>query len=260
MRRPAPNRSPTSPDEVVEMFLHAYRVGAFPMADIPEPARRDGTFPAARTIRWYSPDPRAIIELSGGGLHIGRTVARDIRRGRFTLTSDRAFERVIRSCAQPGPTRGGPWLEETLINCYTLLHQRGHAHSIEAWSGSGMGFPAHASGASPEITTAQPEAKDRAQNNHTPQLLGGIYGISLGACFFAESMFTAIDSGGTGASSICLVTLWNHLRSCGYELLDVQMANEHTRRFGVVDIPRKQYLARLAAAIDAPDRWKPLNG
>ncbi len=253
------------------MFLHAYRVGAFPMADIPEPARRDGTFAAARTIRWYSPDPRAVIELSGGGLHIGRTVARDIRRARFTLTSDRAFERVIRACAKPGPTRGGAWLEETLINCYTLLHQRGHAHSIEAWAQSGMGIPAHVSGASPERTAAQPEVnehgqdarateKDHGRDARATELLGGIYGVSLGACFFAESMFTAIDSGGTGASSICLVTLWNHLRSCGYELLDVQMANEHTRRFGVIDIPRKQYLAQLAAAIEFPDRWKPLNG
>ncbi len=102
MRRPPPNRSPTSPDEVVEMFLHAYRVGAFPMADIPEPPRRDDSFAAARTIRWYSPDPRAIVELSDGGLHIGlhigRTIARDLRRARFALTSDRAFERVIRAC------------------------------------------------------------------------------------------------------------------------------------------------------------------
>lgn len=227
MRRPPPNRSPTSPDEVVEMFLHAYRVGAFPMADIPEQRRRDGTFRAAPTIRWYSPDPRAIVELSDGGMHIGRTVARQIRGGRFMLTSDRAFERVIRACARPGPTRGGAWLEETLIRCYTLLHDRGHAHSIEAWGAN-------------------------------QSLLGGIYGVSLGAAFFAESMFTAIDEGGTGASSVCLVTLWNHLRACGYELMDVQMANDHTSRFGVRDISRADYLDRLARAVQSPDRWKRL--
>ncbi len=209
------------------MFLHAYRVGAFPMADIPQRPKRDGGVRAARSVRWYSPDPRAIIELGDGGLHIGRTVARQVRSGRFTLTSDRAFERVIRACAKPGPTRGGAWLEETLIRCYTLLHERAHAHSIEAWGPDNV-------------------------------LLGGIYGVSLGAAFFAESMFTAINEGGTGASSVCLVTLWNHLRSCGYELLDVQMANDHTRRFGVIEIPRTDYLARLAHALQSPDRWKPL--
>lgn len=208
--------------------MHAYRVGAFPMADIPQRPKRDGTARAARTIKWYSPDPRAIVELSDAGLHIGRTVARDVRRGRFALTSDRAFADVIRACAQPGPTRGGFWLEKTLISCYILLHEHGHAHSIEAWGA-----------------------------DHT--LLGGIYGVSIGAAFFAESMFTAIDKGGTGASGVCLVTLWNHLRSCGYQLMDVQMANDHTRRFGVIDIPRKQYLARLESAIQEPDRWKPLS-
>lgn len=209
------------------MFLHAYRVGAFPMADIPQRPKRDGGVRSARSVRWYSPDPRAIIELGEGGLHIGRTIARQVRSRRFTLTSDCAFERVIRDCAKPGPTRGGAWLEETLIRCYALLHERGHAHSIEAWGPDSV-------------------------------LLGGIYGVSLGAAFFAESMFTAIDEGGTGASSVCLVTLWNHLRSCGYELLDVQMANDHTRRFGVIEIPRTDYLARLARAIQSPDRWKPL--
>jgi leucyl/phenylalanyl-tRNA---protein transferase len=229
MRRASPH-SPTPPDDIVELFLSAYRVGAFPMADVPARPRRDGRMRVARMIRWYSPDPRSIIELGDGGLHIGRTVARTIKRRPFTLTSDRAFERVIRACADPGPTRGGPWLDASLISCYTLLHEEGHAHSIEAWGPGAVG----------------------------PVLLGGIYGVSMGSAFFAESMFTAIDQGGTGASTVCLVALWNHLRACGYQLLDVQMANDHTRRFGVVDIPREEYLRRLASAIEGPDRWRPL--
>lgn len=228
MRRP-PHHPPTprSPDEIVEIFLGAYRQGIFPMADLPQTPRPPGTIPTARTISWYDPDPRAILELTDGGLHIGRTVARLISRRPFTLTSDRAFERVIRACALPGPTRGGSWLDETMIRCYTLLHERGHAHSIEAWAPNG-------------------------------DLRGGIYGVSLGALFCAESMFSAIDAGGTGASSVCLAALWNHLRSCGYELLDVQMANDHTLRFGVQEIPRREYKRRLAAAIQPPDRWRPL--
>jgi leucyl/phenylalanyl-tRNA--protein transferase len=208
--------------------MSAYRAGAFPMADAPTGRDVGG----GSMIRWYSPDPRAIIELGEGGLHVGRTVARTVRGGKFTLTSDRAFERVIRACARPGPTRGGEWLDETLIRCYTLLHERGRAHSVEAWSAA----PAGATG-----------------------LAGGIYGVSIGAAFFAESMFTAIDDGVTGASSVCLVTLWNHLRACGYELLDVQMANEHTIRFGVVEIPREEYLVRLERAIQGEDRWKALD-
>ena len=107
------------------------------------------------------------------------------------------------------------------------MHEHGHAHSIEAWG---------------------PDER----------LMGGIYGVSIGAVFCAESMFTAIDDGGTGASSVCLVTLWNHLRFCGYEMLDVQIANEHTLRFGVIEIPRAEYKRRLAASTDKPDRWRPL--
>ncbi len=213
------------------MFVSAYRAGAFPMADPPAVRGRDSKNGAGGMIRWYTPDPRAIIELGDGGLHVGRTVGRAVRRGAFTLTSDRAFERVIRACARPGATRGGEWLDETLIRCYTLLHGRGMAHSIEAWGVRGP----------------------------PTGLLAGIYGVSIGAAFFAESMFTAIDDGGTGASSVCLVTLWNHLRTCGYELLDVQMANEHTRRFGVVEVAREEYLARLGPAVAGEDRWRGLG-
>jgi len=209
------------------MFLNAYRQGAFPMADMPIPARRTGPIPMAARVRWYSPDPRAVLGLEEGALRVPRTIRRLMSRKAFLLSSDRAFERVIRACARPGPTRGGSWLDESLIRCYTLLHEMGHAHSIEAW-------------------------KDSA-------LIGGIYGISIGAAFFAESMYSDIELGGSGAAGLCLAALWGHLRGCGYELLDVQMANEYTLRFGVEEIPGAEYRRLLARAIEGPDRWRQLR-
>jgi leucyl/phenylalanyl-tRNA--protein transferase len=230
----------TEPDEIIDFFLAAYSQGAFPMAEVAQRPRRDGGIRTAQSIRWYCPNPRAVLPLTDGALRIPRTVRRTLRKLPVTLTSDAAFERVIRACAIPGPTRGGAWLDNSLIRCYTLLHERGMAHSVEAW---------HSRAATEQASTPRPT--DAA-------LLGGVYGVSLGAAFFAESMFSAIDSGGSGASSACLIALWNHLRDCGYELLDVQIANAHTLRFGVVRIPHAEYMRRLEAALAKPDRWKPL--
>lgn len=243
MRRP-------SEDEIVAAVLGAYRAGAFPMADLPpSPPRRraftdprrasratasadaaveDAPLPVAESLSWYSPDPRALLPLEEGGLHVPSGVARTIRKAGFRITSDAAFERVMRGCARPGRGRGGAWIDETMVRLYTLLHARGHAHSLEAWGADGT-------------------------------LLGGLYGVAIGRAFFAESMFSRLDLGGSGASSACLAALWHHLRARGYALLDVQIANEHTRRFGVVEIPRAEYLLRLAAAVDAPDAWGPIG-
>ena len=95
----------------------------------------------------------------------------------------------------------------------------------------------------------------------TPILVGGIYGLSLGSAFFAESMFTDLDTAGpaaSGASSACLIALWHHLRACGYTLLDVQIANDHTIRFGVSEIPLDDYLLRLNTAVERPSLWRAL--
>lgn len=217
-------RRPETPSELIAAFLSAYRQGAFPMADMPDRASREEPIPTANKIHWYRPDPRAILRLEDDGLHVPTTIDRLARKRPFTLTADRAFERVIRGCAAPGPTRGGAWLDESLIRVYNMLHNAGHAHSIEAW-------------------------KDG-------ELVGGIYGVSIGTAFFAESMFSDIEGEGSGASSICLIALWNHLRSCGYTLLDVQLANEHTLRFGVVEIPLADYMQRLETAVHAPCAWR----
>jgi leucyl/phenylalanyl-tRNA--protein transferase len=217
-------RRPDSPSEVVKTFLFAYRHGAFPMADMPERLVRGQPIPVAETVRWYQPDPRAILPLEDGGLRVPRSVQRIAKKHSFTLTADRAFERVIRGCAEPRPSRGGAWLDESLIRVYTMLHREGHAHSVEAWKEG--------------------------------ELVGGIYGVSIGAAFFAESMFSDLERGGSGASSVCLIALWNHLRACGYTLLDVQLANEHTVRFGVVEISLAEYLERLKGAVEVRDAWR----
>ncbi len=235
--RRQPEADPPTPDTIVAFFLDAYRIGAFPMADMPStrPVDPDASeLPVARRVRWYQPDPRAILPLEDGALHIPRSLSRRLKRAGFITTSDAAFEAVIRGCARPGPTRGGAWLDESLVRCYTLLHQRGHAHSIEVW-------------------------RDTPSPGSTRMLVGGIYGVSIGGAFFAESMFSRLDLDGSGASGLALITLWNHLRACGYTLLDVQIANEHTLRFGVRELPHAEYARSLAGAVDAPDRWKPLS-
>ena len=188
-------------------------------------------------IGWYSPDPRAVLPLAVGGLHVARSLARTIRRGVFEITTDEAFEGVMRACAAPrkGDGSEGAWISEEMIGAYTGLHRLGRAHSIEAWRG-GRG------------------------NGSERRLVGGIYGVSIGAAFFAESMFCRPDLGGTDASSVCLVTLVGQLRRGGYRLLDVQLANAHTRRFGAVELGRKEFLGVLGESLLREGCWGPLPG
>lgn len=209
------------------------------MADLPNSPRAraqaaraaDDTalqLPHARTIDWYSPDPRAILPLTPAGLHIPATLKRLLRTSPFSFTTDTCFERVIRACARPRPSKPGDhenglWIDESIARLYTLLHTHAHAHSIEAWLDS--------------------------------SLVGGIYGVHIGSAFFAESMFCRPDLGGSNASNLCLVHLVAHLRAKEFTLLDVQIANPHTQRFGVINVPRAEYLARLALATNSPADW-----
>lgn len=207
-----------------ELLLAAYAQGLFPMADPPVAGRR-------RAIRLYRADPRAIIPMQPLGLHVPRTVERDLRRGRFTLTADRAFAAVMTACAEVCPERGGKqgsWISPEMIELYTAVHEAGYAHSIEAWR----------------------------ELDGREELVGGIYGISIGAAFFAESMFCRRTDGGTGASSVCLVALARHLHANGYLLMDVQIANPHTSRFGVVEISDEAFARHLDAAVRRADAWR----
>lgn len=189
-------------------------------------AYSDGVFPwfnEGDPILWWSPDPRAVIELDG--LHISRSLARTIRSGRFTITRNRAFVEVVTACAE---TRAeGTWITPAMISAYHALYDRGTAHSLETWIPTGDAV----------ATDAPPGAGW--------QLAGGIYGVAIGAFFAGESMFhTERD-----ASKVALAALVDHLRQRGFQLFDVQMRTEHTTRMGAIDISRAAYLRRLRTAI-----------
>jgi leucyl/phenylalanyl-tRNA--protein transferase len=165
-------------------------------------------------IAWWSPDPRAVLELDA--LHVSRRLARTLRGGTFSASCNRDFEGVIRGCATVGDRAHNTWLIPAMIEAYCRMHSLGHAHSIEVW--------------------------------HHGQLVGGTYGIAIGGFFAAESMFYRIRD----ASKVALVYLVSHLRSRGYVLLDVQQWTPHTGRMGATEIPRLEYLRRLARAIALP--------
>ena len=188
-------------------------------------AYAQGIFPMAdpRTgrIDYYSPDPRAVLPLDN--FHVPKSLARVAKRGVFELRSDTAFERVIRACAEPRPDRRETWLDERLIAPYLELHRAGFAHSVEAW--------------------------------REGELVGGLYGVHLGAAFFGESMFSRPESGGRDSSKLCLVELVERLRAGGFRLLDTQFKTAHLARFGCVEIPRKRYLALLERALAQPASW-----
>lgn len=183
-------------------------------------AYRSGIFPMADSrddddIYWVEPRERAVIPLET--FHVSRSLAKAIRRRPFDIRFDTAFAEVMEGCAQPARDRPTTWINDTIRSLYAALHQMGHAHSVEAWEGD--------------------------------VLVGGLYGVSLGAAFFGESMF----SRRTDASKICLVHLVERLRSKGFRLLDTQFTTEHLKSFGAVDVPKAQYEVLLAKAIASPN-------
>lgn len=179
-------------------------------------AYASGWFPMAveeGEIRWFSPDPRGILPLDG--VHVPARLARVIRRGTFRIEINTAFEAVMRGCAEAdrGDEEGGTWIDAEILESYIELHKLGIAHSVEAWRGD--------------------------------ELAGGLYGVALGGAFFGESMFHRV----TDASKVALVALVERLRTRGFELLDIQWLTPHLARFGAIEIPRREYLRRLDAAL-----------
>lgn len=171
-----------------------------------------GIFPMAdsrdaRELFWVEPERRAILPLDG--FHLSRSLARTIRAGRFEVTRDTAFAEVLDACADREET----WINPAIRRGYQTLHEVGHAHSIEAW-------------------------RDRA-------LVGGLYGVRLGAAFFGESMF----SRATDASKVALAWLVARLRVGGFALLDCQFMTPHLASLGAVEIDRSDYASLLAAAV-----------
>jgi leucyl/phenylalanyl-tRNA--protein transferase len=214
-----------------ELVLAAYAQGLFPMAD-----PRDGA------IGWYSPDPRGVIPLES--FHVPRSLAKRVRRGDYVVTVDQAFQRVIRDCAAPRDGEDDTWIDDRIIAVYGNLHRAGLAHSVEAW----------ASASTPRVPPARRIDIPAFAPSPPPDavLAGGLYGVSLRGAFFGESMFARR----TDASKVCLVHLVDHLKRCGFLLLDTQWSNEHLEQFGVVDVPRAVYLRRLGQALSAAVAWQ----
>jgi len=168
-------------------------------------------------ILWYSPDPRLVLE--SADLVVSKSLKKTLRRGHYRVTLDTAFDRVIRACADaPRPGQSGTWITDDMERAYLRLHQLGYAHSAEAWLDG--------------------------------ELAGGLYGVSLGAGFFGESMFARADD----ASKVAFVTLVEQLRRWGIDLIDCQVHTEHLARFGAVEWPRERFLKRLAGALEKPTR------
>lgn len=175
-------------------------------------AYRQGIFPwSATPVTWWSPDPRGVIEFDE--FHISQSLAKVIRSGEFKQTRDKAFREVITACAASGPKREATWISPEFIQAYCQLHELGHAHSVECWQGE--------------------------------TLVGGVYGVMVGGVFAAESMFYRADN----ASKVALCHLVEHLRSRGFDLLDIQMVTPATRPLGARNIPRHEYLDRLGRAV-----------
>lgn len=176
-----------------------------------------GVFPMAEDrddpeLFWIDPRMRSIIPL--GGFHIPRRLQRTVRSGRFQITFDHAFEEVIKRCAEATEIRPRTWINDRIVTLYTSLFHMRNAHSVECW--------------------------------HNGELVGGLYGVSLGGAFFGESMFSRERD----ASKVALVHLVGHLRNGGFRLLDAQFTTGHLSQFGAQEIPRKEYRIKLVEALN----------
>lgn len=160
------------------------------------------------TIGWLSPDPRGIIPLKTP-LHLPHGIRRDLKKRNWQIRCNTAFENVIKGCA----SRPETWINHVIISSYLDLHRSDFAHSVEVWLDN--------------------------------QLVGGLYGVHLGAAFFGESMFSKVS----GASKVALVWLIENLAAAGFQLLDTQWLTDHLRLFGGMEVPRAEYLSLLKLAL-----------
>lgn len=177
-------------------------------------AYRIGVFPMSEhrddpEIFWVDPKHRGIIPLEA--FHISRSLAKAIRRADFHVTLNHDFEAVLDACAD----RKDTWINERIRSLYIALHERNQAHSLEVWRGD--------------------------------SLVGGVYGVTLGAAFFGESMFSRATNG----SKIALAFLAHHLRTSGFTLFDTQFLTDHLASLGAIEIPRAEYLDKLSEAVQS---------
>ncbi|MBY7649345.1 MAG: leucyl/phenylalanyl-tRNA--protein transferase [Candidatus Liberibacter europaeus] len=179
-----------------------------------------GIFPMAdsansQCISWIKPKKRGIIHIEE--FHVPKTLKKFIKRGLYDITIDHAFEEVISYCSQKTEKRPTTWINTTIHKLYIDLFYMGYAHSIEAW-------------------------KDG-------NLVGGLYGLSLGAIFFGESMFSNTDN----ASKVCLVHLVEHIKKRKFLLIDTQFITDHLKQFGAIEIPHSKYIKILKNALEYKD-------
>ncbi|MFN8566753.1 MAG: leucyl/phenylalanyl-tRNA--protein transferase [Kouleothrix sp.] len=183
-----------------DMLIAGYCQGLFPMAG------EDGE------IEWYDVKLRAIIPLDA--FHVSKRLARRVRNGGFEIRVDTCFRTVMRACAAPRPGHDGTWISEAMVDAYTVLHDLGFAHSVEAWAGG--------------------------------ELVGGLYGVALRGLFAGESMFSRT----TDASKVALVYLVERLRCGGFTPARLAVhRGDHMRQFGAIEISRAEYQRRLAHAL-----------
>ena len=186
-------------------------------------AYAQGIFPwpvRGMPLLWFSPDPRFV--LSPDAIHVSRSLRKRIRQRTYDVRVDTAFGEVIGACAvSPRPGQDGTWITSQLERGYIELHRRGYAHSVEAWEDG--------------------------------ELVGGLYGVSLGSAFFGESMFSRAPD----ASKVAFVSLVGNTVEWGFDLFDCQVHTEHLSRFGAADIPREEFLRKLRDALSADTRKGP---
>lgn len=185
-------------------------------------AYRAGLFPMAETrhgsrLYWLDPELRGVLPLDG--FHLPKRLLRTVLSGRYEVSSDRDFAAVVAGCAASGPGRQDTWINADIERLFGALHRLGHAHSVEC--------------------------------RQDGELVGGLYGVSLGGVFFGESMFSSARD----ASKVALVHLVARMGLGGYTLLDTQFVTTHLAQFGADEIPREDYKAQLAAAVAVPAVW-----
>ncbi|NNM82310.1 MAG: leucyl/phenylalanyl-tRNA--protein transferase [Burkholderiales bacterium] len=192
-----------------QRLLSAYRMGIFPW------------FNAGDPILWWSPDPRLV--LFPEDLKISRSLRKTLKKREFEIRVDTSFRKVMQACAAPRKDAAGTWISEKMIEAYSILHEMGHAHSIESWRDG--------------------------------ELAGGLYGIALGSVFFGESMFSRQSD----ASKVAFVHLVLQLRRWGFRMIDCQVRTDHLVSLGATEIPRSQFSAlldKLADGDTGKGKWR----
>jgi len=195
-----------------ERLLDAYAHGIFPWFGEEDP------------LLWWSPDPRMVLYTAE--LHVSRSLRKTIRSGRFHVTLDTCFTDVMNGCAEPRDGQEGTWITSEMVDAYSLLFERGHAHSVETWADG--------------------------------RLVGGAYGVAIGRMFFGESMFSRVAD----ASKVSLVGLVRQLARWGFPCIDCQMSTTHLSSLGAREIPRAEFVRQIGKLIQddgtpAPWRFEP---